>query len=90
MCSLIPNAIIYSGIRKVNYIFWELFQRFVCPIYARHGRKFNDAFLQSYFDSCEWYQGTVEADSFNEQELNETELANRNLIAEYEAEKGYK
>ncbi|MFR5713648.1 MAG: YARHG domain-containing protein [Clostridium sp.] len=59
-------------------------------IYARHGRKFNDAFLQSYFESCEWYQGTVEADSFNEQELNETELANRNLIAEYEAEKGYK
>ena len=59
-------------------------------IYARHGRKFNDAFLQSYFESCEWYQGTVEADSFNEQELNETELANRNLIAAYEAEKGYK
>lgn len=59
-------------------------------IYARHGRKFNDTFLQSYFDSCEWYQGTVEADSFNEQELNETELANRNLIAAYEAEKGYK
>lgn len=59
-------------------------------IYARHGRKFNDAFLQSYFDSCKWYQGTVEANSFNEQELNETELANRNLIAEYEAEKGYK
>ena len=59
-------------------------------IYARHGRKFNDTFLQSYFDSCEWYQGTVEADSFNEPELNETELANRNLIAAYEAEKGYK
>lgn len=59
-------------------------------IYARHGRKFNDTFLQSYFDSCEWYQGTIEADSFNEKELNETELANRNLIAAYETEKGYK
>ena len=62
----------------------------MCSIYARHGRKFNDAFLQLYFDSCEWYQGTVEADSFNKQELNEAELAKRNLIAEYEAEKGYK
>ncbi len=58
-------------------------------IYARHGRKFQDPFLQSYFNSCEWYQGTVEADNFNEQSLNETELANRNLIAAYEAKKGY-
>lgn len=58
-------------------------------IYARHGRKFKDPFLQSYFNSCEWYQGTVEADNFNEQNLNETELANRNLIAAYEAKKGY-
>lgn len=58
-------------------------------IYARHGRKFKDPFLQSYFNSCEWYQGTVEADNFNEQSLNETELANRNLIAAYEAKKGY-
>lgn len=58
-------------------------------IYARHGRKFKDPFLQSYFNRCEWYQGTVEADNFNEQSLNETELANRNLIAAYEAKKGY-
>lgn len=59
-------------------------------IYARHGRKFDDEGLQSYFDSCDWYQGTVEPGDFQESSLSETEIANRNLIIEYEKEKGYR
>ena len=59
-------------------------------IYARHGRKFKDEALQSYFDSCEWYEGTIEPDDFEESMLNEIEVENKNIIVEFEKEKGYR
>lgn len=59
-------------------------------IYARHGRKFKDKELQAYFDSCDWYKGTVEPDDFEESDLSETEIANKDLIVAYEEEKGYR
>ncbi len=40
-------------------------------IYARHGRRFNDSTLQSYFDDCSWYQGTIDPEQFDESVLNE-------------------
>ncbi|MCD8145014.1 MAG: BspA family leucine-rich repeat surface protein, partial [Oscillospiraceae bacterium] len=49
-------------------------------IYARHGRKFDDAELQAYFDAKSWYSGTVEAADFSEDMLNEYEKANLILI----------
>lgn len=59
-------------------------------IYARHGRLFTDEMLQEYFDSLDWYEGTVEADEFNDSVLNEYETANRDLIVLYEKEQGYR
>lgn len=59
-------------------------------IYARHGRKFKDQELQAYFDSKDWYHGTIEPDSFKEDMLNEYELANRDLIVEFEKKSGYR
>lgn len=59
-------------------------------IYARHGRKFNDEALQSYFNDKGWYQGTINPDDFNENMLNEYEKANRDLIVEYEKKSGYR
>lgn len=59
-------------------------------IYARHGRKFNDEELQAYFDSKDWYHGTIEPDDFKEEMLNEYELANRDTIVEYEKKSGYR
>lgn len=59
-------------------------------IYARHGRKFKDKELQEYFDSCDWYEGTVEADKFQDSVLNDYEVANRDTIVKYEKEKGYR
>lgn len=44
-------------------------------IYARHGRKFNDKELQEYFDDCDWYEGTIEADKFQDSVLNDYEVA---------------
>lgn len=58
-------------------------------IYARHGRKFKDNALQSYFDSCDWYEGTIEPDRFSESMLSDVEIANRDLIVEYEKEHGF-
>ncbi len=55
-------------------------------LYARHGRKFNDAALQEYFNSKDWYNGTIDPDDFSESMLNEYEVANRDLIIAYEAE----
>lgn len=45
-------------------------------IYARHGRKFNSQELQNYFDSRDWYQGTVAPGDFTDAMLSEIELAN--------------
>ena len=56
-------------------------------IFARHGRKFNDAALQSYFDNCSWYNGTVDPDKFNEAVFNEYEKANVSLLQSVENER---
>ena len=53
-------------------------------IYARHGRRFNDKKLQDYFDQQSWYFGSVEADEFDESELNPVEKANAKFILKYE------
>ena len=53
-------------------------------IYARHGRRFNDASLQQYFDSQPWYQGTIAPAQFDEGVLSEVEKANIDLIKKYE------
>lgn len=53
-------------------------------IYARHGRKFNDESLQNYFNSKSWYQGTVEADAFDESVLSAIEKQNTEFISSHE------
>lgn len=59
-------------------------------IYARHGRKFNNSELQSYFDSKSWYTPRYSAEEFESMEspLNEYETANADLIYEVEAQRG--
>lgn len=54
-------------------------------IYARHGRKFKDAALQEHFNSCSWYHGTIDPDSFSDNLLNSVEMQNKDIIANYEA-----
>lgn len=55
-------------------------------IYARYGRKFDNMYLQQYFDSCSWYEGTVATDKFDESILNEMEKANLQAIKGAEEE----
>lgn len=57
-------------------------------IYARHGRKFKDEELQAHFDSCSWYKGTIEPEKFNESDLSEVEIANRDLLVQYRKDHG--
>lgn len=59
-------------------------------IYARHGRKFNDENIQDYFNSKDWYTPAIAPDEFEESLLNPYEIANRDLIVEYEEECGYR
>lgn len=54
-------------------------------IYARHGRKFSDASLQNYFDSCSWYKVQSNYNYSNENaNLNATEKKNVAFIKSYE------
>ncbi len=54
-------------------------------IYARHGRKFDDVQLQSYFDSKDWYHGTIEPGDFTgDNVLNAYEKANIQTIQSLE------
>lgn len=59
-------------------------------IYARHGRIFDDEYLQEYFNSKGWYTPTIDSNEFEESLLNSYEIANRDLIVEYEVECGYR
>lgn len=56
-------------------------------IMARHGRRFRDEELQNYFNSCPWYSGTMDPETFDHQYdtiLNQYEKENADLIKEYE------
>lgn len=53
-------------------------------IYARHGRKFQSAELQNYFNSKSWYSGTIEAADFDESVLNDFEKKNAELLSSKE------
>ncbi len=62
-------------------------------IYARHGRQFDSDYLQKYFESCSWYEGTIPAKEFDESVLSRIEKDNLQIIKEaekaYEAEHPY-
>lgn len=53
-------------------------------IYARHGRRFLDTEIQSYFDNMPWYEGTIEPEDFSESVLNKYEKKNLKKIKSYE------
>ena len=49
-------------------------------IYARHGRIFENSELREYFESKDWYDGTIEPEDFDEDVLNQYEKANVKLL----------
>lgn len=55
-------------------------------IYARYGRKFNTKSLQKYFDSKDWYKGTIEPedDSQIEAKFNKYERINLNFLQQHQ------
>lgn len=53
-------------------------------IYARHGRRFDTDYIQAYFDSQQWYNGTIDPDDFDYGVLSQTELDNVWFIYNYE------
>ena len=55
-------------------------------IYARHHRRFDNQDIQQYFDSQQWYSGTIAPSDFREGVLNKYENANIELLKK--AEKG--
>lgn len=56
-------------------------------ILARHGRRFDELYLQDYFDSMTWYDGFIEPSEFDplmDEFLNDYEKYNLNLIMQHE------
>ena len=51
-------------------------QMAINEIYARHGRKFATGSIQSYFEGKSWYQGTVDADHFDDSVFSAVESQN--------------
>lgn len=79
---LLPDSAIrlISEFELSEFTAWEL-RVARNEIYARHGRKFNDINLQNYFDSQEWYSGTIAPDDFDDMMmLNDIEKANLDII----------
>jgi len=56
-------------------------------IYARHGRLFIAEDVKRYFETQDWYEGTIQPEDFiDEQELNEAELRNVQFLLRMEKE----
>lgn len=53
-------------------------------IYARHGRTFQNEYLQSYFNKCSWYQGTTVPEEFDEAVFSAMEKDNLTMLEEKE------
>lgn len=59
-------------------------------IWARHGRKFDNQWLQSYFNKQSWYKGTIAASDFlNKYKPTDIESDNAELINEVLLDHGY-
>ncbi len=56
-------------------------------IYARHGRIFDSADLNAYFNKMPWYRGTVSSSSFSDKVFNTYEKKNIEAIQSAEAKK---
>ncbi len=54
-------------------------------IFARHGRRFVTAWIQEYFDSQSWYEGTVAPEDFDPEIFNEYEVVNLARIQQIES-----
>ena len=59
-------------------------------IYARHGRKFNDSSIQSYFNEKSWYDGFIGPEDFSDSVFNKYETKNIATIDSYMKKKGYR
>ncbi|MEC4850573.1 MAG: YARHG domain-containing protein [Jaaginema sp. PMC 1079.18] len=57
-------------------------------IFARKGRKFNNAELQQYFNEQSWYNPRYEPDEFPSDSLTSLEAQNAAFILEYQNQKG--
>ncbi len=53
-------------------------------IFARHGRRFKDAELQTYFDRQSWYRPVYAPDAFPDNLLSEIEKQNAQFILAYQ------
>jgi len=58
-------------------------------IYARHGRRFNDSELQMWFDSKDWYNGTIASENFSESVLSQIEKNNISKLSAARNNKGF-
>ena len=53
-------------------------------IFARHGRTFDNNYLNNYFESCSWYNGTVAPQDFDESVLSQVAKNNLEIIKSYD------
>lgn len=75
---------LYSSNELVALSDWQLFLA-RNEIFARHGRRFSNADLRAYFESCPWYDGQYDPDDFDSWfSPNEYEKVNADLIGEME------
>ena len=83
----------YSDVRLVTEAeLAELTHEELCfarnEIYARHGRQFNHEVIRAYFESKDWYHGTISPGAFNVNVFNSIEKENIKIIENYEARFG--
>ena len=88
---ILPNSSsAYLSERDVSHLSNDDLSRAMNEIWARHGRRFKNNWLQSYFNSMSWYRGTVDPDAFSSV-YTPTDIENKNaeLSNAILSERGY-
>lgn len=82
---ILPNSDSeYIGSADIDSLSEEEKRLAINEIYARHGRKFNKKDIREYFESKNWYNGTIEPKDFDEGVLNKYEKANIKTLVDSE------
>ena len=70
---------VYS-VDELGYLSDDEIQMAINEIYARHGRKFKDVYIQAYFDNLDWYVGIIEPQDFSDSVLSSIEKENLRIL----------
>ncbi|MBQ3470799.1 MAG: YARHG domain-containing protein [Clostridia bacterium] len=85
-----PSDSVYISEADLNGRSQDEVRLIMNEMYARHGYIFSSSSYQDYFSSKSWYVPVSTSQAEAERKFNSIELANKNVISNYEKKRGWR